>query len=176
MTRKLEEIFNVDPADVNDQDDDQSEEIEEVQEDSQEVTEPDMNDYGAWLDAVDKIDAALPMVKNLETNEQEMDDLAAKSIETYEQLIDLGMNVEQRFSGRLFEVAATMMGHAITAKNAKTLNKLKVLEMQLKKAKFDSENKEQGQSDANSEGTVMSRNDLVKALIEESKKSEDREN
>jgi hypothetical protein len=51
--------------------------------------------------------------------------------------MDLGMNVEARYSGRLFEVAASMLGHAIQAKSAKLDKKLKMIDLQLKKQKLD---------------------------------------
>jgi hypothetical protein len=51
--------------------------------------------------------------------------------------MDLGMNVEARYSGRIFEVAGGMLKNAIDAKAAKIDKKLKMIELQLKKAKLD---------------------------------------
>jgi hypothetical protein len=78
--------------------------------------------------------------------------------------MDLGMNVEARYSGRIFEVAGTMLKNAIDAKSAKLDKKLKMIELQLKKQKLDQEinpedNAIQGQ------GVIISdRNSLVEKL------------
>ena len=55
------------------------------------------------------------------------------------------MNVDSRYSGRIFEVAGTMLKNAIDAKAAKVDKKLKMIELQIKKAKLDQE----AESDAN---------------------------
>jgi hypothetical protein len=47
------------------------------------------------------------------------------------------MNVEARYSGRIFEVAGGMLKNAIDAKAAKIDKKLKMIELQLKKQKLD---------------------------------------
>ena len=51
--------------------------------------------------------------------------------------MDLGMNVDSRYSGRIFEVASTMLRNAIDAKSNKIDKKLKMVELQLKKMKID---------------------------------------
>lgn len=52
------------------------------------------------------------------------------------------MQVEARFSAELFNAAGTMLGHAITAKTAKINKKLKMIELQLKKALLDQKQSE----------------------------------
>ena len=92
------------------------------------------------LEEFDKISAALPRVKGLgDISDSELDALAAKAEQAYDDLMDLGMNVEARYSGRLFEVAASMLGNAIQAKTAKLDKKLKMIDLQLKKQKLDQE-------------------------------------
>jgi hypothetical protein len=92
------------------------------------------------IDEYDKISAALPQVKGLgDLGDAELDDLAKRATEAYEDIMDLGMNVEARYSGRLFEVAASMLGNAITAKTAKLDKKLKMIDLQLKKQKLDND-------------------------------------
>ena len=73
----------------------------------------------------DKVAAALPQVKGLgELSDLELDKLAVEAEESYKNLMDLGMNVESRYSGRIFEVAASMMRNAVDAKAAKMEKKL----------------------------------------------------
>ena len=113
----------------------------------------------------DKISAALPIVKGLgDIGDKELDDLAQRATDAYDDLMDLGMNVEARYSGRIFEVAGTMLKNAIDAKSAKLDKKLKMIELQLKKQKIDQDlnlddNSIQGQ------GVIISdRNSLVEKL------------
>lgn len=88
----------------------------------------------------DKIAAALPQVKGLgDISDAEFDALAQRATDAYDDLMDLGMNVEARYSGRIFEVAGGMLKNAIDAKAAKIDKKLKMIELQLKKQKQDTD-------------------------------------
>ena len=82
----------------------------------------------------DKVAAALPQVKGLgELSDLELDKLAVEAEESYKNLMDLGMNVDSRYSGRIFEVAGNFLRNAIDAKSGKIDKKLKMIELQLKK-------------------------------------------
>jgi hypothetical protein len=81
---------------------------------------------------LEKIENALPQVRGLEAADNEMDGLADLATSSYKDLMDLGMQVDSRFSAEIFGVAGTMLGHAITAKTAKLNKKLKMIELQLK--------------------------------------------
>jgi hypothetical protein len=62
-----------------------------------------------------------------------------------------------------------MLGHAITAKTAKVQKKLKMIELQLKKAGLDqkqSANEKQIEATPIGEGKVLDRNELIKALLD----------
>ena len=111
---------------------------------------------------LDKISAALPYVKGLgEASDKELDDLAQRATNAYDDLMDLGMNIEPRFSGRIFEVASTMLKNAIDAKTAKIDKKLKMIELQLKKQKLD-ENDKNEETEINVNGCVITdRNSLL---------------
>ena len=99
-----------------------------------EVAQPFLRDMSEF----DKIAAALPAVKGLgDASDAEFDALAQRATDAYDDLMDLGMNVEARYSGRIFEVAGGMLKNAIDAKSAKIDKKLKMIELQLKKQKLD---------------------------------------
>lgn len=88
----------------------------------------------------DKISSALPHVKGLgDISDTEFDELAQRATDAYDDLMDLGMNVEARYSARVFEVASSMLKNAIDAKSAKIDKKLKMIELQLKKQKLDND-------------------------------------
>lgn len=162
MTRRLEEFFNL-PKIEN------SEEQEKLKLDSTEQIE----NYSNIMDGIDKIDQALPMVKNLETSDREMDHLAQLAEEKFQELMDLGMNVEPRFSGTILQTAGTLLGHAIAAKQAKIDKKLRMIELQLKKARLDQTNKKEGEDEEpqTAHGMVLDRNELIKSILDSNKKS-----
>jgi hypothetical protein len=115
----------------------------------------------------DKIAAALPQVKGLgELSDLELDKLAIESEESYKNLMDLGMNVDSRYSGRIFEVASNFLRNAIDAKSSKIDKKLKMVELQLKKMKLDKDGEKGGGPVEESDGYVVSdRNELMKKLL-----------
>lgn len=126
MTKKLEELLNLP----------ESKKI--VKQDEKALTKPDATPFLRDMSEFDKISSALPAVKGLgDASDAEFDALAQRATDAYDDLIDLGMNVEARYSSRIFEVAASMLKNAIDAKSAKIDKKLKMIELQLKKQKLD---------------------------------------
>ena len=115
----------------------------------------------------DKIAASLPQVKGLgDLSDLELDKLAIEAEESYKTLMDLGMNVDSRYSGRIFEVASTMLRNAIDAKGSKIDKKLKMVELQLKKLKIDKTGGDDTGPIEESDGFVISdRNELMKKLL-----------
>ena len=114
----------------------------------------------------DKIAASLPQVKGLgDMSDLEMDKLAIEAEESYKNLMDLGMNVDSRYSGRIFEVASNLK-NAIDAKSSKIDKKLKMVDLQLKKLKLDKDGNKDGSPIEESDGFVISdRNELMKKLL-----------
>jgi len=153
MTKKLEELFNLpqDDADVIS---------------PEEITEAPVISLQEKLEEFDKISAALPRVKGLgDICDSELDALANKAEKAYDDLMDLGMNVEARYGARMFEVAGTMLSAAITAKSAKIDKKLKMVELQLKKYAVDKKNGDIEQTSVQAEGVLITdRNSLLAKL------------
>lgn len=113
----------------------------------------------------DKIAAALPQVKGLgEKADSELEDIAERALQSYEDLMDLGMNVESRYSGRVFEVAGGMLKTSLDAKVAKMDKKLKMIELQLKKEKQDKDNGDTGEMITGQGAIVTDRNSLIAKL------------
>ena len=114
----------------------------------------------------DKVAAALPQVKGLgELSDLELDKLAIEAEESYKNLMDLGMNVDSRYSGRIFEVAGNFLRNAIDAKSGKIDKKLKMIELQLKKQKLDQSNKDGGPIEESDGFVISDRNELMKKLL-----------
>lgn len=154
MTKKLEELLNL-PENNDIKDKSKKAEAVIVE---QEETFRDIAEF-------DKIASALPAVKGLgEMADTELNEVADKAMAAYEDLMDIGMNVEGRYAGRVFEVAGTMLKTSLDAKVAKLDKKLKMVELQLKKEKLD---KEESSPTGMVEGqgyVVTDRNSLLERL------------
>jgi hypothetical protein len=118
------------------------------------------------IEELDKISAALPQVKGLgELADKELNEVSDKAMQAYEDLMDLGMNVESRYSGRVFEVAGTMLKTNLDAKIAKFDKKLKMVDLQLKKQKLDNDSFGDNGGFTEGEGYVVTdRNSLLEKL------------
>lgn len=162
MTKKLEELFDLPQT-----------EVEETEEENIDVAEteniPILADN---LDELEKISAALPAVRGLEASDAEMDELAAKAAKSFDDLMDLGMNIDSRWASEVFSTASSMLGHAITAKNAKINKKLKMIDLQLKKARLDQQiaKSDPEAADQTATGQVLDRNELLKRLLDKDAK------
>jgi len=162
MTKKLEDLLNMPD----------SKEIvdgakEEDNNDKKEQKSSAQKDVIRDMSEFDKITEALPAVKGLgDMADNELNDVSDKAMTAYEDLMDLGMNVESRYSGRIFEVAGSMLKTGLDAKTAKLDKKLKMIELQLKKEKQDKDTKLEGDENiVNGDGYVVTdRNSLLERL------------
>jgi len=157
MTKKLSELFEL-PKD-------ESIKIDDSQVSISEVTTTTYTN-------LEKIENALPMVRGLESTDQEMDELAELAKDSYDDLMELGMQVDSRYASEIFNVAGTMLGHAITAKTAKMTKKLKMIELQLKKAALDQKEAakvKELDSTPMGEGSLLDRNELLKSILSKNK-------
>ena len=157
MTKKLEEIFELDSSD------DQRSMTDKLDKEQEHKDDNEANNLLKTKFDLDKIDAALPQVDGL-AEDSEIDQYAQEAFQAYKDLMDLGMNIEPRLAGRIMEVASSMMSNAINAKNVKVDKKLKMIELQLKKMKLDQNAPEE--EAVTGTGTVIAdRNELIKQIL-----------
>lgn len=126
------------------------------------------------ITTAEKVDYALPTVIGLDTHDAEMDDIARKAVNTFNDLISLGGNVPDMHAGKIYEVAGQMLKTALDAKNSKADKKLKMIELQLKKVRAEQIDFDLGTGNnvgKNSQGGEFDRNELLKYIVS-SKKSE----
>jgi hypothetical protein len=168
MTKKLEALLNLQSS--------ESEDVDSTQESAQEFINENLDIITDVDSAISKIDAALPLVRDLEAGDAELDELADLAKSKAEDLMDLGMNIDPRFAGVIMQTAGTMLGHAITAKTAKMDKKLRMINLQLAKARLDHQIKKDAKSGAAEEepvegkGIVLDRNELLKQILAGNKK------
>ncbi len=152
MTKKLEEEFNLPPI----------EEVTDVvpsKEETQEIIEETQN----AISVSEKINLAFKEIKGLEDHEVEMNDIAKEALNSYKQLMDLGMNVSDMAAGKVFAEASNMLKIALDASDAKTKAKLQQIDLMLKKARIDKFS-DKGNSEETVQATVFDRNDLLKII------------
>jgi len=162
MTKKLAELFDLPdvPADATAE---TSEAFQTIQDQQDIISQVN--------DAIDKIDLALPTVRDLEASDDEMDELADLAKAKFEDLMDLGMNMDPRFGGVVFQTAGTLLGHAITAKTAKMDKKLRMVSLQLQKARLDHQisKDDPGSRAVDGQGIVLDRNALLEQILQKNK-------
>jgi len=153
MTKKLETLLNIDPV-----------EEKKIVKPTKET--PVVINLQDKLEEFDKISAALPRVKGLgDISDSELDTLADKAEKAFDDLMDLGMNVEAKYGSRMFEVAGTMLKTAVDAKSAKIDKKLKMVELQLKKLAIDKKNSNDSEDPVEGNGFIVTdRNSLLEKL------------
>tara|TARA_Y200000002_G_scaffold321592_1_gene281815 strand:+ start:455 stop:973 length:519 start_codon:yes stop_codon:yes gene_type:complete len=166
MTKKLEETFNISDGEDEDKN---TPTIEE----SQEITEL----LNTEIENTEKIDAALPMVTDLNEHDREMDDIHAKALKTFEDLLQLGMNVEVHAGAKILETANQLLKTAKEAKDSKVDRKLRMINLQLQKAKLDHQkDKDTSKTDEEitAEGSLnIDRNELLKRIASAQKVAEE---
>jgi hypothetical protein len=174
MSKKLEEVFNLPPMRTPD--------IPEI-EDEDEYTIDEMHQI---MERADKIDAALPQVMGLDSMDADFDGYASKAIEAFDDLIDLGKNVEDRFAADIFGAASSMLGNALTAKTNKAQKKLEMIKLQLQNKKIAHEEDKldylkarhlkqpENNDPQETEGHIIStRNDMLNDILAGIKRDED---
>ena len=162
MTKKLEELLNLpDSKEIVD------EAKAEEKKSKAKIAVVEQQDTFRDIAEFDKIASALPRVKGLgNLADTELNEIADKALASYDDLMDLGMNVESRYASRVFEVAGGMLKTGLDAKVAKINNKLKMVELQLKKHAIDQKANSNPDGDiVNGDGYVVTdRNSLLGKL------------
>lgn len=163
MTKKLEELFDL-PENkefIEEENDKLSKENQDEQYKRRLTRVEEVEEISS---TVDKISSSLPRVSGLGAkSDQELDDIADKAVQSYNDLMDLGMNAELRYSGRIFEVAGSMLKTGLDAKVAKMDKKIKMIDLQLKKQKLDQSSGEPVDT-VNGDDLVIDRNSLLDSI------------
>lgn len=157
MTKRLEEEFNLPP-------------LEEALADftKPEETKAEIQTIEDAISISEKINSALSEVRGMDGHDKEMDDIAQQAIDSYQQLMSLGMNMSDMAAGSVFNNAAQMLKIALEAKDSKVSRKLKQVDLMLKKARLD---QQIGKNEPAEEvqASVLDRNELLKLINQKDK-------
>ena len=163
MTKRLEEEFNLPHMDEITKLTQENNDNPIVQESCKEIL-----DVEEAMSVSDKINNALAEVRGMEAHDSEMDDIASQAVESYEQLMSLGMNMTDMAAGPVFSNAAAMLKIALEAKDSKTTRKQKRIDLMLKKANLDARTAAKEDSATEATATLLDRNDLLKLMANKS--------
>ena len=161
MTKKLEDLFNLPPMD------DES--------DTTELSEPDFDDVADMdteivtlsdaMEISERINSALAEVRGMEEHDGEMDEIAKKALDNFDQLMSLGMNLTDMAAGPVFSSATQMLKVALEARDSKVARKLKQVDMMIKKANLDHRKDTAKAGETQQiQPNVYDRNELLKML------------
>lgn len=159
MTKKLEEEFNL-PS-MHDQQDEQSDQADQATADTEAT---DITTIEQALSISEKINGALAEVRGMESHDSEMDEIASQAVDSYEQLMSLGMNMTDMAAGQVFNNAANMLKIALEAKDSKVNRKLKQIDLMMKKARLDQQEKKNDPDVQEVQATMFDRNELLKMI------------
>lgn len=98
-----------------------------------------------------------------------MDDISSKALDSYAQLMSLGMNVSDMAAGKIFAEASNMLKIALEAKDTKTKAKLQQLDLMMKKARLDKTKNQNDGYDDTGPTAVYDRNELLRIMKGEDK-------
>jgi len=172
MSRKLEDTFNLPPMDSTFKEElDTDDESVDIPYEDMVITEP--QEILNALSTTEKIDSALPTIRGLNNHDKEMDAIAIKAMESFENLAEIAQNSPENYTARMYEVASNMLRTAMDAKNAKVDRKLKIVEMQLKKARLDLDSNRGGGGGDTLQGAEFDRNELLRSIIDGNKDGEE---
>jgi hypothetical protein len=166
MTKKLEELFNIGPVDddsetelVEPDFDDETDEVIEVD------TETEIMEISEAMELATRINTALAEVRGMEEHDGEMDEIAQKALDNFDQLMSLGMNLTDMAAGPVFSSATQMLKVALDARDSKVTRKLKQVDMMIKKANLDHrKDTAKGGEAQQVQPNVYDRNELLKML------------
>jgi len=103
-------------------------------------------------------------------HDQETDEIRKKAISAFEDIMELGQNVEPGRSARMFEVAGQFLKTGLDASNSKIDKQLKAakLKLEAKRLKVDDDTFDSINHGAE---VIADRNALLKTLLDESEKN-----
>jgi len=164
----MEDFFNIPPAESSEPEEDKPVMTrEQLMVDAKEI-------YNA-LTTAEKVDYSLPTVIGLDAHDGEMDSIAKKAVDTFNDLIALGGNVPDIHAGKIYEVAGQMLKTALEAKNAKADRKLKMIELQLRRIRSEQIDFENGSGPAKGQqGTEFDRNELLRHIVSSKTENSDK--
>ena len=170
MTKKLEELFNIPSM----EDEPDTDLVEPDFDDEDLDTQTEIVTLSEAMEISERINSALAEVRGMEEHDGEMDEIAAKALENFDQLMSLGMNLTDMAAGPVFNSATQMLKVALEARDSKVTRKLKQVDMMIKKANLDHRKDTATGNTQQVQPNVYDRNELLKILSSEESSNSDK--
>jgi hypothetical protein len=100
----------------------------------------------------------------IQAHDEEMDEIAQLALEYGKSLHDLGMNVEVKHAGEIFNASGHMLKIAHDARNAKMDKKLKLMRLELDKLKLDRTAPDVTEQANTEQVTILDRNQMLSQI------------
>lgn len=144
---KLEQTFDLPP-------------LELIAEPDSEVNAQDV------IHKAEELQASWRQEDHAQVHDEEMDEIASLAVEYGKTLHDLGMSVEVKHAGEIFNASGNMLKVALDARNAKMEKKLKLLKLELDRLKLDRTTPDATETVEAQNVTVLDRNALLAQIRE----------
>lgn len=118
-------------------------------------------DATQMMNSAENLEQDFKQKDHFELHDEEMDEIANLAVEYGKTLHDLGLNVEIRNAGEIFNASSNMLKIAVDAKNLKVEKKLKLLKLELDRLKLDRSMPDPGEKAEREHVTVLDRNALL---------------
>lgn len=103
-------------------------------------------------------------------HDQETEDIRQKAVEAFDDIMELGRNVNPERSARIFEVAGQFLKTGLDASNSKVDKQLKITKLKLEAKRLEVDDETLDSLNHGAE-IIADRNALLKTLVEESDKN-----
>jgi hypothetical protein len=110
------------------------------------------------------LDTNFKQVDPSELHDEEMDEIAQLAMEYGKTLHDLGMSVEVKHAGEIFNASGNMLKIASDARNSKMEKKLKLMKLEMDRIKMDRQAPDKPELINQDQVTVLDRNQLLSQI------------
>jgi len=110
------------------------------------------------------LDTNFKQVDPSELHDEEMDEIAQLAMQYGKTLHDLGMSVEVKHAGEIFNASGNMLKIASDARNSKMEKKLKLMKLEMDRIKMDRTSPDKPELINQDQVTVLDRNQLLSQI------------
>ena len=157
-----------------------SDALEELEKQEEEISDDDppeekVENYSNMMETFNKIEKQLSDIDGLHDiakHDQEMDEISEKALKTFDNMIDLGHQVDPKHAGQIFEPAANILKMSLESRKSKVDVKLRFMKLQLDRARLEAHRKDDEPLDIEGEEVFAGNRSQVLDIILENEKND----